>query len=170
MTSLDFALIYLLAAVLGVVLFRSLKLPSMLGYLIVGVIVGPHVLGMIHTSANVRWLAELGVVFLMFVIGLEFNLPRLRAMRRRLGGVIYQRYGFVDAFNTSFRVADAKLSDGRYLPGFGWVDTDVIGIDQGSTLAMLANHRSGSVWATMRRQPDLRRGLQRPGFRGGWLG
>ena len=87
MTSLDFALIYLLAAVLGVVLFRSLKLPSMLGYLIVGVIVGPHVLGMIHTSANVRWLAELGVVFLMFVIGLEFNLPRLRAMRRHVLGL-----------------------------------------------------------------------------------
>jgi tRNA-2-methylthio-N6-dimethylallyladenosine synthase len=86
MTSLDFALIYLLAAVLGVVLFRSLKLPSMLGYLIVGVIVGPHVLGMIHTSANVRWLAELGVVFLMFVIGLEFNLPRLRAMRPPCSG------------------------------------------------------------------------------------
>lgn len=99
----------------------------------------------------------------------EVVLPTLRAMRRRLGGVIYQRYGFVDAFNTSFRVADAKLSDGRYLPGFGWVDTDYLGIDQGPIVAMVANHRHELIWRTMRRLPALRKGLRRAGFTGGWL-
>ena len=100
----------------------------------------------------------------------ELVLPTLRAFHQRFGAVIYGRYGFVDAFNTSFRAEGATLSDGRWQPGFGWVDTDVIGIDQGSTLAMLANHRSGIVWNLMRQHPVLRRGLQRAGFRGGWLG
>ncbi len=99
----------------------------------------------------------------------EIVLPTLRAFHRRFGAVIYGRYGFVDAFNTSFRSEGAKLSDGRWQPGFGWVDTDVIGIDQGSTIAMLANHRSGVIWRVMRQHPVLRRGLQRAGFTGGWL-
>jgi hypothetical protein len=100
----------------------------------------------------------------------EIVLPTLRALRERFGDQIYQRYGFVDAFNTSFRVADAPLSDGKYVAGFGWVDTDYIGIDQGPIVAMIANHRNALVWKTMQRQPALRRGLTRAGFTGGWLG
>jgi hypothetical protein len=100
----------------------------------------------------------------------EIVLPTLRALRERFGHVIYGRYGFVDAFNTSFRVSHAQLSDGRYLDGFGWVDDDVIGIDQGPIVAMIANHRNGVIWQTMQRQPALRRGLARAGFAGGWLG
>ena len=99
----------------------------------------------------------------------EIVLPTLRALRERFGEVIYQRYGFIDAFNTSFRVADAKLSDGKYVEGFGWVDTDYIGIDQGPIVAMIANHRNALVWTTMKRHPALRRGLRRAGFTGGWL-
>ncbi|MBL8314467.1 MAG: hypothetical protein JNK55_12050 [Rubrivivax sp.] len=100
----------------------------------------------------------------------EIVLPTLRALHQRFGAIIYGRYGFVNAFNTSFRSEGAKFSDGRWQPGFGWVDTDVIGIDQGSTIGMLANHRQGVIWRTMQRQPALRRGLQRAGFSGGWLG
>jgi hypothetical protein len=66
-------------------------------------------------------------------------------------------------------VPGAKFSDGRYQAGFGWVDTDVIGIDQGPIVAMIANHRSGLLWNIMRQQPAMRRGLQRAGFSGGWL-
>ena len=78
---------YLLAAVLGVVGCRMLKLPPMLGYLLVGVVIGPNALALAQNSEGVKHLAEFGVVFLMFVIGLEFNLPKLRAMRKHVFGL-----------------------------------------------------------------------------------
>ncbi len=87
MTSLELTLLYLLAAVLGVVACRSLKLPPMLGYLAVGVVIGPNALALAQNSEGVRHLGEFGVVFLMFVIGLEFNLPKLRAMRAHVFGL-----------------------------------------------------------------------------------
>jgi monovalent cation:H+ antiporter-2, CPA2 family len=87
MTPLELTLVYLLAAVLGVVAFRSLKLPPMLGYLVVGVLIGPHALGVGEHTEGLRHLGEFGVVFLMFVIGLEFNLSKLRAMRRHVFGL-----------------------------------------------------------------------------------
>ncbi|MBA2721753.1 MAG: cation:proton antiporter, partial [Methylibium sp.] len=86
-TTLEVVLLYLIAAVLGVVLCRSLKLPPMLGYLAVGVLIGPNALALAEDSANVEYLAEFGVVFLMFVIGLEFNLPKLRSMRTLVFGL-----------------------------------------------------------------------------------
>ena len=86
-TTLELTLLYLVAAVLGVVIFRTLKLPPMLGYLVVGVVIGPHALAFAQDSAGVRYLAEFGVVFLMFVIGLEFNLPKLRSMRTLVFGL-----------------------------------------------------------------------------------
>jgi hypothetical protein len=100
----------------------------------------------------------------------EIVVPALRAMRERYGSAVYGRYGFLDAFNPSFTFADVKLTHGRIEPGLGWVDTDHLGIDQGPMLAMLGNHRGEIVWRAMRRQEHLRRGLQRAGFRGGWLG
>src|ERR1700747_3354425 len=87
MTALELTLMYLLAAVLGVVAFRMLKLPPMLGYLVVGVLIGPHALGVGGHPEARRHLGEFGVVFLMFVIGLEFNLPKLRAMRQHVFGL-----------------------------------------------------------------------------------
>jgi monovalent cation:H+ antiporter-2, CPA2 family len=87
MNSLDIALLYLLAAVIGVVVCRTLRLPPMLGYLLVGVLIGPNALALAQDSGGVRYLAEFGVVFLMFVIGLEFSLPKLRAMRRHVFGL-----------------------------------------------------------------------------------
>ncbi len=87
MNALELTLLYLLAAVLGVVACRSLKLPPMLGYLAVGVVIGPNALALTENSVAVRHLGEFGVVFLMFVIGLEFNLPKLRAMRKHVFGL-----------------------------------------------------------------------------------
>ncbi|MGC1173163.1 monovalent cation:proton antiporter-2 (CPA2) family protein [Polaromonas sp.] len=87
MTALELTLLYLLAAVLGVVACRTLKLPPMLGYLAVGVVIGPNALALAENSDGVRHLGEFGVVFLMFVIGLEFNLPKLRSMRRHVFGL-----------------------------------------------------------------------------------
>jgi CPA2 family monovalent cation:H+ antiporter-2 len=85
--SLQPVLVLLAAAVLVVVVFRTLKLPPLLGYLIVGVIIGPHALGWINTTEEVTHLAEIGVVFLMFSIGLEFSLSRLLTMRRIVFGL-----------------------------------------------------------------------------------
>ena len=87
MSALELTLLYLLAAVSGVVACRSLKLPPTLGYLAVGVVIGPHALALAENSEVVRYLGEFGVVFLMFVIGLEFNLPKLRSMRRHVFGL-----------------------------------------------------------------------------------
>jgi CPA2 family monovalent cation:H+ antiporter-2 len=85
--SLQSVLVLLSAAVLVVVIFRSLKLPPLLGYLIVGVLIGPHALGWVTSTEEVRNLAEIGVVFLMFSIGLEFSLSRLVTMRRIVFGL-----------------------------------------------------------------------------------
>src|SRR5688500_5240843 len=87
MSTLELTLLYLLAAVLGVVGCRSLKLPPMLGSLVAGIAIGPTALGVAQDSEAVRHLGEFGVVFLMFVIGLEFNLPKLRAMRGHVFGL-----------------------------------------------------------------------------------
>jgi CPA2 family monovalent cation:H+ antiporter-2 len=87
MSGLELTLFYLLAAVMGVVICRSLKLPPMLGYLAVGVVIGPNALALAQNADSVRHLGEFGVVFLMFVIGLEFNLSKLRAMRRHVFGL-----------------------------------------------------------------------------------
>ncbi len=87
MNALELTLLYLLAAVLGVVGCRMLRLPPMLGYLAVGVVIGPTTLALAQNSSGIQHLAEFGVVFLMFVIGLEFNLPKLRAMRRHVFGL-----------------------------------------------------------------------------------
>lgn len=84
--SLQPVLILLAIAVLAVVVFRLLRLPPMLGYLLAGVIIGPHALGWISDNEETRHLAEFGVVFLMFSIGLEFSLSKLIAMKRIVFG------------------------------------------------------------------------------------
>jgi hypothetical protein len=96
-------------------------------------------------------------------------IPAALAMHERYGAVIYGQYGFLDAFNRSFTLTDVKLSNGRVVPGWGWVDTDYLGIDQGPIIAMIANYRDELVWRHMRKHPALRRGLERAGFTGGWL-
>jgi monovalent cation:H+ antiporter-2, CPA2 family len=96
-STLELVLLYLVAAVLGVVACRSLKLPPMLGYLVVGVLIGPNAMALAGDSAGVQYLAEFGVVFLMFVIGLEFNLPKLRSMRTLVFGLGLSQVGLTIA-------------------------------------------------------------------------
>jgi CPA2 family monovalent cation:H+ antiporter-2 len=127
-TSLDLALLYLVAAVLGVVVCRSLKLPPMLGYLVVGVVIGPNALAFAQDSAGIQYLAEFGVVFLMFAIGLEFNLPKLRALRTAVFGI-----GMAQVLLT---IAGALLGNALLIYGFamlgvawelGWQGALVLG-------------------------------------------
>ena len=86
-SGLELTLFLLGAAVLGVVSFRMFQLPPMLGYLVAGILIGPHGLGFADDSETTRALAEFGVVFLMFSIGLEFSLPKLSAMRHLVFGL-----------------------------------------------------------------------------------
>ena len=85
--SLSLVLVLLATAVIVVVLCRTLHLPVLLGYLTVGILIGPHALAWIPDAVGTQHLAEFGVVFLMFSIGLEFSLTRLRAMKRTVFGL-----------------------------------------------------------------------------------
>ena len=87
MSTLELSLLFLFAAVVGVVVFRLIHLPPMLGYLVVGIVIGPHALGLATDLESTRHLAEFGVVFLMFSIGLEFSLAKLYAMKRIVFGL-----------------------------------------------------------------------------------
>lgn len=80
-------LILLGASVLAVAIFRRAGLPPVLGYFVVGFALGPHLLGIVEDNQDVRFLAEFGVVFMLFALGLEFSLPRLMAMRRQVLGL-----------------------------------------------------------------------------------
>ena len=82
-----FTLMLLLStAVCGVALARRLKLPPVLSYLLIGIAVGPHGLAMLRETEEVHVLAEFGIVFLMFSVGLEFSLQHLKAMRTLVFG------------------------------------------------------------------------------------
>jgi hypothetical protein len=97
----------------------------------------------------------------------EIVVPALQAMKEQYGDNVYDNYGFVDAFNPSFDGA-ATTESGRYIVK-GWFETKQIGIDQGPIVLMIENWRSGFVWRVMRKNPYVRKGLERAGFTGGWL-
>ena len=85
--SLTSVLLLLTSSVLAVALFRALRLPAMLAYIAVGILFGPFALNVLPNTESGRHVAEFGIVFLMFSIGLEFSLPKLYAMRKTLFGL-----------------------------------------------------------------------------------
>jgi len=87
LSTLSLVLLLLGASVLAVVIFRRFNLPPVLGYLLVGSLIGPHALNLMQDITRVQAVAEFGVVFLMFSIGLEFSLPKLYAMKRIVFGL-----------------------------------------------------------------------------------
>ena len=111
--TLQLILLLLAAAVVVVVACRLLRLPPILGYLTVGIAVGPHALGWVPDNADVRDLAEFGIVFLMFSIGLEFSLPQLKAMRRAVFGLGVAQV----AITTVVVMIAVHLLDYRWLAG-----------------------------------------------------
>jgi len=78
------------ASVLVIYLFQKLNLPTILGYLITGILAGPYVLGLINVSHEVDVLAEIGIILLLFIIGMEFSLKSLSAIKNTvlLGGAV----------------------------------------------------------------------------------
>ena len=120
--ALPLVLMLLISSVLAVALFRTLRLPAMLAYFLVGMALGPHTFGLLPDTEASREFAEFGIVFLMFSIGLEFSLPQLYAMRKKVLGL-----GGAQVFITLGVVMGiAKLS------GLDWPAAFVIG----SALAM----------------------------------
>lgn len=91
-SALALIVVVLTASVLAVGLCRRLGLPSLLGYLVVGMLLGPQAFKLIPDSSQARSIAEYGIVFLMFSIGLEFSLPQFRAMRRMVLGLGSAQY------------------------------------------------------------------------------
>ncbi len=107
METLPIILMLLGASVVSVILFRRINLPPILGYLLVGIVIGPHALNLVAGFEGVNELAEFGVVFLMFSIGLEFSLPKLYAMKRIVFGL-----GFLQVLITLVVVTGITVTAG----------------------------------------------------------
>jgi CPA2 family monovalent cation:H+ antiporter-2 len=114
---LSLILVLLAASVFVVTLARRLGLPSILGYVTVGLALGPHALGLFPESDTAHLLAELGVVFLLFTLGLEFSWPRMVALRREVFGL-----GSLQVFGTAGVIAIIA-----HLYGLQWAQSAVIG-------------------------------------------
>src|SRR5262245_61877126 len=107
------ALALLASSVVAVALCRSLRLPALIGYLATGLALGPHALGVVSDRAETHRLAEFGVVFLMFSIGLEFSLSKLKSMRRLVFGL-----GFAQVAATmALALAGVALAGGSWQAG-----------------------------------------------------
>ncbi len=87
LSALELTLVLLSAAVIAVVALRALGLPPLVAYLAVGVVLGPHAADLAANTEAVHGLAEIGVVFLMFSLGLEFSLPKLMTLRQHVFGL-----------------------------------------------------------------------------------
>lgn len=85
----DIVIIFALSTFVNLI-FTKLKVPTILGYLLTGIIAGPHLLRLVQEQRNIDLMAEIGIVFLLFSIGLEFSLKHLLRIRRRvfLGGLL----------------------------------------------------------------------------------
>ena len=115
---LELFLIFLLAAAVAVPLFRRFGLGAVLGYLFAGVVMGPFGLHLVKDTENMLAFSELGVVMLLFVIGLELSPQRLWVMRRRVFGI------------GGLQVAISALAIGAAMAwlGLGWKPSLVIGL------------------------------------------
>ena len=110
-------IVLLAASVFVVTLARRLGLPSILGYVTVGLALGPHATGVFPDTEVTHLLAELGVVFLLFTLGLEFSWPRMVALRREVFGL-----GSLQVLATTAVVAPLA-----HLFGIDWPQSIVLG-------------------------------------------
>lgn len=115
---LELALVFLLAAVIAVPVFKRVRLGAVLGYLAAGVVLGPFGLRVVGDAAPVLAASEIGVVMLLFVIGLELSPARLRVMRKPVFGA------------GGLQVALSALALGALALGFGleWKTAVIVGI------------------------------------------
>ena len=104
---LNDVLILLGCSVLAVIIFRRIHLPPILGYLTVGILAGSHALGWVPEGEAIHLLAEIGVVFLLFMIGLEISIPHLIAMKGAVIGL-----GGAQVAITTFLTGGIALASG----------------------------------------------------------
>ena len=116
--NLELFLIFLIAAVVAVPLFRRLGLGAVLGYLVAGVLMGPFGWRLVKDPASVLAFSELGVVMLLFVIGLELSPSRLWVMRRHVFGI-----GGLQVAITALAIGAATA-----MMGLGWKTNLVVGL------------------------------------------
>ena len=116
--NLEVFLIFLIAAVVAVPLFRRLGLGAVLGYLVAGVLMGPFGWRLVKDPASVLAFSELGVVMLLFVIGLELSPSRLWVMRRHVFGI-----GGLQVAITALAIGAATA-----MMGLGWKTNLVVGL------------------------------------------
>ena len=112
------SLVFIGAAIILVPIFKTLGYGSVLGYLVGGVIVGPHGLKFIHESHEVMHFAELGVALLLFMIGLEIQLPKLWSLRKRLFGMGGLQIGITMLVLTSIGIAVGLPQSTALIVGF----------------------------------------------------
>jgi monovalent cation:H+ antiporter-2, CPA2 family len=144
--TLQLVLLLLGASVLVVTACRVANLPPILGYLLVGVVVGPHALDLLPDAEGASQLAEFGVVFLMFSIGLEFSLPRLFAMKRIVFGL-----GFAQVLCTAVAIGAMAVASA----GVSWL----VGVGLGGALAMSSTAILSKLLAD-RRELDSKHGRE----------
>lgn len=99
------------AAVVAVPVAQRLGIGGVLGYMVGGIVIGPSVLGIIHDPSSVRHIAEMGVVLLLFIIGLELKLSRLIQMRRDIFGL-----GLAQLLVTAIAIAGIGVWAGLTVP------------------------------------------------------
>ena len=120
-------LILLASSVIAVAVCRSARLPPMIGYLLTGLALGPHALGVVSEREETHRLAEFGVVFLMFSIGLEFSLAKLKAMHRLVFGLGSAQVGATIAIAVAAAVAlGASWQAGLALGGIAAMSSTAI--------------------------------------------
>jgi CPA2 family monovalent cation:H+ antiporter-2 len=120
LSGLELALILIAAATLVVVLLRRLRVPPLVAYLAVGVLVAPYASELVEDHGAMQRAAELGVVFLMFTLGLEFNLAKLRSLRRFVFGLGGAQVLASTALVMAILLALPAAAAAWLLPGLDW--------------------------------------------------
>jgi monovalent cation:H+ antiporter-2, CPA2 family len=139
LTSLELVLLLLAASVLAVVALSAFKLPPLVAYLGVGILVGPHAINLTGVSGTTTLLGELGVVFLMFTLGLEFNLAKLKTLSKHVFGLGLAQVTTTVAAAVALALVGSKFGAALGLtsdiPGFDQIDWR-LGVVLGGAFAM----------------------------------
>lgn len=122
MTGLGLGLVFLVATVIAVPIFKKLKLGAILGYLVAGLVIGPQVMDWVNDPQTILHVAELGVVLLLFLIGLELAPEKLWKMHKQ---IIFSGGG---QLIVSALIIGAIL---YFLLGFSFVISSIIGLSLG---------------------------------------
>jgi CPA2 family monovalent cation:H+ antiporter-2 len=104
-------LVILTASLVGVIVCRRLRVPDIVAYLLAGALIGPSALNLVRDGENIRFLADFGVCFLLFELGLEFSLPKLFSLRRSVFGL-----GSLQVLLATGALAGLLMSIGGYRP------------------------------------------------------